>query len=171
MFVKKRRKELKKIVALFLAFMVVFSLVSCKSAEDDVSSPKPTAIHTEEPLPENTETVPEEEQRKIINLSHDGGGEVVDSEPGPGMIFFEGSVRNAVSEKIYQNCLFDLSIQVFTFSDDDELIRLEAEKLQKLGYQVEAEESFIKGLFDYEQIKNLPINEDYGYTVHWNKIS
>ena len=152
-------------------FIIVFSLVSCKMAEDEASSPKPTAIHTEEPLPENTETVPEEEQREIINLSHDGGGEVVDSDPGPGMIFFEGSVRNAVSEKMYQNCLFDLSIQVFTFSDDDELIRLEAEKLQKLGYQVEAEESFIKGLFDYEQIKNLPINEDYGYFVYWNKIS
>ena len=160
---------MKKTVALFLAYMVVFSLVSCKLADDETSLPKPTVITTEEPLPENTETVPEEEQREIINLSHEGGGEVVDSEPGPGMIFFEGSVRNAVSEKAYQNCLFDLSIQVFTFSDDDELIRLEAEKLQKLGYQVEAEESFIKGLFDYEQIKNLPINEDYGYTVHWNK--
>ena len=45
---------MKKIIALTLTFILVFSLVSCKLAEKEEASPEQTTIPTEEPTPEPT---------------------------------------------------------------------------------------------------------------------
>ena len=168
---------MKRIIALILAFLLVFSLVSCKltnlpKEENTVTfekieiteSPVPviTAVPTEEPIPVPTPTVLYINDANVEEWIPDIG----DIKKGHG---FESKILIEEYAKEYADYWFYYTFALYKDRKiTDEEIISEERRLKDLGYNIWREEGskLFHGIASQEQLKNFPYDlENFGYWI------
>ena len=152
---------MKKIIALTLTFILVFSLVSCKLAEKEEA--EPTAILTEEPTPEPSPTVlyicNGHEWRTDEYLSDVGDMDITDT-----FKYYVNSSKYAD----YAFC-FRMSLITPEKADATACTVEEVERLTQLGYNVwltGEDKTIIQGIASQKQLQDFPYDlESFGYRI------
>ena len=152
---------MKRTFALLMAFILVFSLVSCKLAEKEEA--EPTAILTEEPTPEPSPTVlyicNGHEWRTDEYLSDVGDMDITDT--------FKYYV-NSPEYADYAFC-FEMSLIIPRNADASACTVEEVERLTQLGYNVwiiNEEKTIVRGIATQKQLQEFPYDRSsYGYRM------
>ena len=166
---------MKKIIALTLTFILVFSLVSCKLAEKEEA--EPTAIPTEEPTPEPSPTV-----LYICDLH---GLENDENMTDIGDLHLTPTFRRYINDPKYADYSFCFLITLITPrlsalangdvstydpADDADCVEQEVNRLKELGYDVwivGKDKTKIRGIATQKQLQEFPYDRSsFAYRMH-----